>query len=121
MSCSKSARLMIDAGIDYKLPVPYVISGDGIDKSATVFLMADRDKGLSVIGTFDEILEFASSIIASMYTWPISMGRNEWLGEPVEPGTEERELYVIRRASQDTGNQARHCGDKGTGETGDSA
>lgn len=121
MSCSKPARIVIDTGVDYKLPVPYVAMGDGIDKNSTVFVMADRANSLSIMGTFDEILSFASSIVAAMYSWPIQAGRNEWLGDPVTPDTEGADIYVIHNRHESGNPEDRGDSDKSSGPGGNAA
>lgn len=121
MSFSKPGRIVIDTAIPYKLPVPYIAMGDGIDKDSTVFVMADQANSLSILGTFDEIISFASSIIAAMYSWPIHVGRTGWLGNPVTLDSDGAEVYVLRKRDEAGNPETGGSGDEAAGPGGDAA
>lgn len=115
MPCSNPLAVTIDATQHSDFDLPEVVVTDGHTKDSTVFLLGTKASGFSILGTFDEILSFASSIVGAMYSWPIRAGHEEWLGTPVTVQSGERNLYVLPRRDQAGNPEDRGSGDKTAG------
>jgi len=79
---------------DFNKMIPVVMADDSRD--STIFLVAEESESFSILGTFDQIIDFATAIMAEAYTWILTNNRGDWLtGE---------DQAMIREAAGDGSN-----------------
>jgi len=78
VSLTVKAMISVSAAGNSEFELPELVDGDPVDRDKTRFYVSTADHGLAVFGTFDEIIDFASAILASMYSWPLVTGRTDW-------------------------------------------
>lgn len=118
MPSSERMLVTIDCQIkpDFNVPVP--VTGEPLDRATTIFHMTDKSSGLSLIGTYDHIMDFAAGIGQVMMSWPLVAGRHEWFGSHRDFGSVEREQNAREEresAVRDNG-YGRDSGARGDGD-----
>jgi hypothetical protein len=79
MLLSSNVLVTIDSkdAPDFMTPIPLI--DEDVTREHTIFHLISNNNSVSIMGTFDEILGYASKIMASMYSWPLVAGRgSEW-------------------------------------------
>lgn len=82
---------VIAASID-ELQLPELTNGDPDDKSDAFFTVSSADGKLMIVGTFDDIVKFASDLIVKMYSWPVITGHVDWLSPDTVAAVLEGEI-----------------------------
>jgi DNA-binding transcriptional ArsR family regulator len=76
------------------LPMP--IDEGEQNRETSMFHLVSESSQLSIVGTFDEIIEFATDIMVKMMTWPIVTQHREWLTEA--------DMVITREAGNGNGS-----------------
>jgi hypothetical protein len=68
-----------------KFMIPVPVNGDDLDKESTLFHLLSEDNGISLLGTFDQLIDFASDIMQKVWSWSLVSGHSDWIGTDTPP------------------------------------
>lgn len=71
----------------FKIAVP--ISDPPFDRDRTLFHLISEDEQLSFIGTYDQILNYASDMVQKVWSWAITSHHYDWFGTEVKSTEQE--------------------------------
>jgi hypothetical protein len=59
---------------------PVAVTSEGEpSRAATVLNVSSKDLEFSMLGTIDELLDFASDLVHTIYSWMLTNGHSDWL------------------------------------------
>jgi hypothetical protein len=79
--------IVVGDGPKFKTPVP--VDGGPIDRDTTTFVVVSEYGTLSFAGTYDELLNYFTSMATIVMSWPLISGHSEWFGDRAEAIQEE--------------------------------
>jgi hypothetical protein len=65
---------------DVKLELPCNANSPDKGRDGTVFIMSTENDYIHFVGTFDQLADFASDMLAKLFTWPAVTGHSDWFG-----------------------------------------
>jgi hypothetical protein len=89
MSSSAKTMCVIDLRQKVVMRVPTAQNSKPADRATTVFSMDDVDGTLTLIGTYDQLLDFAADIGKMAMSWTLVTGHSNWLGDDIQAMTRE--------------------------------
>jgi len=93
----------------FRVAVP--ISDPPLRRNTTLFHVIAEDDRLSFIGTYDQIIEYATSLMHGMYGWAVLNRHSEWFGDPVEITDQEmRDAGNGNNREAGTSRDTGYCG-----------
>lgn len=89
MASSSSVTAVIDLRQAPKMKIPIPVGMGQGEKATAVFSMTSEGDELTLIGTYDQFLNWAAELGQRMMSWPIVSGQPEWLGDDAKMATME--------------------------------
>ena len=111
MNLPTKAIYTIEAGSLKPLKMPQVVDGDCDLRDSAVFHIMSPDERFGIVGTFDEINDFAAEVFAMMCSWVLTTGHSDWFGD---------ELQLLRKKDEDERDDGAGRSGRG-GDCGESA
>lgn len=96
MSYSNNLLVTIAARHMGPMALPVPLDDTDMQRETSVFHLVSESSQLSIVGTFDDIIEFATDIMVKMMTWPIVTQHREWLTEA--------DMLITREAGNGNGS-----------------
>lgn len=89
MNSSPNLLVTVHAKGHPKFGIPVPLETENVSRESTVFHIVAADSSISILGTYDELLDFAADIGHKVMSWPIVSGRSDWFGQQVFPTQKE--------------------------------
>lgn len=83
MSFSSKTMCIIDLRQCIQMRMPATPDADSAERYTTVFSMDDVDGGLTIVGTYDQLMDFAADIAQKAMSWPLVTKHTDWLGDEI--------------------------------------
>lgn len=84
MPYSHKTLTIVDLTKGFTMRIPAPSGMEATDKATTLFSMAEVDDCITLIGTYDQIMDFAADIAQKMMSWPIVTKNLDWLGDELD-------------------------------------
>jgi hypothetical protein len=89
MSFSEHIITTVVVGGSPKFKTPVPVEKGPVDRDTTIFNVVSEDGTLSFAGTYDSLLNYFSSMMTIVMSWPLISGHSEWFGDRAEAIQEE--------------------------------
>lgn len=95
MSSSNKTMCIIDLRQGVEMRIPVTSDAKPAERDTTIFSMDDVDSSLTIVGTYDQLMDFAADIAQKAMSWPLVTKHVDWLGDEIavalatESGTNE--------------------------------
>jgi hypothetical protein len=77
MPYSDGLMVTIDASTGWRFAMPVPVDSKDIDRETTYFHLVSDGSKVSILGTYDQIMDFCTEIAQKMMSWPIVAGRTD--------------------------------------------
>ncbi len=81
MNSKDKILVTISAANQAPMMFPIPVGAERDSREKTIFHMSSQDGVVNILGTYDEILDFASGIMAKMFSWPLMTGHSDWFND----------------------------------------
>lgn len=82
MPCSGSVIVTVDVSDRRQFGPVISMSPNAKTRAGTVLNISTTDLEFGLLGTVDELLDYASDIVGSVYSWILANGHADWLDGP---------------------------------------